>query len=80
MASWYFLVVFVWKSIRDGITREVLTARESLYKQNGLPPMVNIMQIAPAKSRSKKEACHQPAFMDSCLTISHTCLPCVTSR
>ena len=23
MAGWYFLVVFVWKSIRDGITREV---------------------------------------------------------
>ena len=46
--------------------------REPPWKQNGLPPMVNIMLIASAKSRSVRGASHQPAFMSSCLTISHT--------
>ena len=49
-----------------------LTVREPPWKQNGLPPMVNIMLIASAKSRSVRGASHQPAFMSSCLTISHT--------
>ena len=35
--------------------------------------------IASAKSQSVRGASHQPAFMDSCLTISHTCLPCLPS-
>ena len=30
-----------------------------------------------AKSRSVKGASHMPAFMGSCLTISHMCLPCL---
>ena len=51
--------------------------REPPCKQNGLPPMVNIMQIALAKSWSARGASYQPAFMGSCLTISHTCLPCL---
>ena len=34
------------------------------------------MRIASAKPRSVRGASHQPAFMGSCLTISHTCLPC----
>ena len=29
------------------------------------------------KFRSSRGASHQPAFMSSCLTISHTCLPCL---
>ena len=33
-----------------------------------------ILYIASAKSRSARGASHQPAFMNSCLTISHTCL------
>ena len=38
------------------------------------------MLIASAKSRSVREAGHQPAFMSGCLTISHTCLPCLPSE
>ena len=37
------------------------------------------MQVALAKSRSVRGASHQPAFMSSCLTISHMCLPCLLS-
>ena len=33
------------------------------------------MLIAAAKSRSARGASHQPPFMGSCLTISHTCYP-----
>ena len=48
-----------------------LTTREPPWKQNGLPTMVNTMQIASAKFRSVRGASHQPAFMSSCPTISH---------
>ena len=44
------------------------TARELPWEQNGLPPMVNIMRVALAKSRSIRGASHQAAFMGSCLT------------
>ena len=37
------------------------------------------MLIASANSRSARGASHQLSFMDSCLTISHTCLPCLPS-
>ena len=36
--------------------------------------------IASAKSRSARRASHQLAFMDSCLTVSYMCLPCLPSR
>ena len=39
--------------------------------------MVNFMLIALAKSKNTRGASHQPAFMRSCLTISHTMLPCL---
>ena len=38
------------------------------------------MLIASAKSQSTRGASHQPAFMSGCLTISHTCLPCLPSE
>ena len=38
------------------------------------------MLIASAKSRSVRGASHQPASMSGCLTISHTCLPCLSSE
>ena len=31
------------------------------------------------KSRSPRRASHQPTLMDSCLTIIHTCFPCLLS-
>ena len=34
-----------------------------------------IIGIASAKSQSARGVSQQPAFMGSCLTISHTCLP-----
>ena len=37
------------------------------------------MQIASTKSRSIRKASHQPAFMGSCLTVAHMCLPCLPS-
>ena len=41
--------------------------------------VINKSYIMMGKSQSAKEACHQPALMGSCLTISHTCLPCLSS-
>ena len=37
-------------------------------------------KIALARSQSVREVFIQAGFMDGCLTISHTCLPCLTSR
>ena len=45
--------------------------------QDGLPPMVNIMWVASAESRSVRGASHQPIFMGDCLTICHMYLPCL---
>ena len=38
-------------------------------------PLSQIMRVALSKSRSERGVSHQPAFMGSCLTISHRCLP-----
>ena len=35
------------------------------------------MWIASAESRSVRGASHQPIFMGDCLTVCHTCLPCL---
>ena len=48
-----------------------MTTREPPWEQNKLPPMVDTMQVAPAKSWSVRGASRQPASMGSCLTISH---------
>ena len=48
-----------------------MAAREPPWEQNGLPPMVNIMWVASARSRSVRRASHQPASMRNSLTISH---------
>ena len=50
---------------------------EEKKEQNELTP--NIMQILLAKCQSARAACCQPAFMGSCLTISHMCMFCLTS-
>ena len=52
-----------------------MTPTEPPCKQNGLPPVINVMLIALANSRAQGEQSHQPAFMGNCLTISHMCLP-----
>ena len=58
-----------------------MAAREPPWKQNGLPPMANIMQIASAKSRGMGGASHQPGFIGGCLnTLVHMCLPCLPGR
>ena len=49
-----------------------MTAREPPWEQNELLPMVNIIQIASAKSWSVIGA-SQPAFTGSRLTIGHMC-------
>ena len=54
-----------------------MTAREPLWEQNGLSPIVNIMRVDSAITRSVRGASHQPAFMGSCLTISHIWKPCL---
>ena len=56
-----------------------MTTSEPPWAQNELPPMVNIMRVASAKSRNMKEASHQPTFMGSCLTISQMWQPCLPS-
>ena len=49
-----------------------MTTRVPPWKQNRLPPMVNIMRVASAKSPSMRGASHHPTFMGHCWTISHT--------
>ena len=39
-----------------------------------------VRQIASSKSQSMRGASHQPVYMGSCLTITHTYLPCLPSR
>ena len=39
-----------------------------------------IMYVVSAKSQSVSGTSHQPAFIDSCVTISHTRLPCLPGR
>ena len=46
-------------------------AGEPAWEQDALPPMVNIMQVVPAKSQSVRGASHQLSSMDRRLTISH---------
>ena len=46
-----------------------MEVREPPWGQDELPPMVNIMRVALAKSRSVMGASHQQAFMGSWLTI-----------
>ena len=41
---------------------------------------LNNVRISSAKSRSGRGLSHQTADMGSCLTISHTHLPCLPSR
>ena len=41
--------------------------------------LYNFLLNTSAKSRSVRGASHRPAFMSSCLTISHTRLPCLPS-
>ena len=53
---------------------------ECTRKQNGLPPVVNVLLIALTKYWSARVASHQPAFIGSCLTICHTFLPHLTSE
>ena len=50
--------------------------KESLWKQNGLPLMVNIMQNSLAKYQTMRRASHQPVIKGSYLNISHMCLSC----
>ena len=42
--------------------------------------MINAMLIASDNFWNASGASHQPAFIGSCLTISHICLPCLPSR
>ena len=51
-----------------------LKTREPTWEQNGLTPMFNIMQIALAKCWSARGVSHEPAFMDSCPTITSHCV------
>ena len=55
-------------------------AKELPEKQNRLPPMINVMLIASAKSGCAREPSQQPDSMSVCLTISHPCLPCLPSE
>ena len=42
--------------------------------------LVLFRRIVLARSWSVRGASHQPAFMDSCLTNNHTCLPCLVDK
>ena len=56
-----------------------MEVREPPWGQDELPPMVNIMRVALAKSRSVMGASHQQAFMGSWLTIGQVWQPCLPS-
>ena len=84
------LVLPVQKSVGDWLTGNAfpvlnqvcgwlgqeLGSQGASRKQNGLPPMVNVILIATAKWQSARGASHQPVFLGSCLTISNTYLVC----
>ena len=73
----------VWKSDGDwlfGKANRNLTTIEAPWKQDGLSPSAKVLLIALANSRRSRGASHQPTFMRSCLTTSHTCLSCLPSR
>ena len=57
-----------------------LSKLKKLYFQEKLLKHFYTMLIASAKPRSARGASHQPAFMSGCLTISHTCLPCLPGK
>ena len=42
--------------------------------------ILGYMQIASIKSQRMRGVSHQPPFVGSCPTFSHTCLPCLSSR
>ena len=69
-----------WGSWVCGYLGQDLDDKGAPMKQIGLLPMVNIMQIAWAKSLSERGASHQPTFMNSCLAISYTCFSCLPRR
>ena len=57
-----------------------LLRRPSASNKKSLGKVVfGIIYISSAKSRSARGASHQPAFMDSCLTISHARLARLSS-
>ena len=78
-----FMIVFSLQRLSKefvGSWSRNLMARLLPWEQNGVPPIFNIMQIALAKCRSARGASHQTAFMGSCPTISHMCMPCLPIR
>ena len=68
---------------QPNIFEEKIFARQKLtlwIKLDIKSQILAYMQIALAKSRSTMRASHHPAFMGNCLTINHTCLPCLPIR
>ena len=56
----------------QGIRSRRLVYKEMVEVQSSYKKiLLLVMLIASANSRSVREASHQPAFMGSCLTISH---------
>ena len=53
---------------------------EEKYQGNRKKKFCCMLYILSAKSQSARGASHQPVFMGSCMTISHMCLPCLSSR
>ena len=64
------------EKIRIGVRLSRVIKKKS--RDNMQHPRTSIVQITLAKSRSTKEASYQPAFIGSCLVISHTCFSWVT--
>ena len=68
------------ESAKDAITKaELIWALKSVSSHFSYSASDNML-IASAKPRSARGASHQPAFMSGCLTISHTCLPCLPGK
>ena len=59
----------------------VLQTKIKIEKKTAINQILSdLLLIASAKPRSARGASHQPAFMSGCLTISHTCLPCLPGK
>ena len=50
-----------------------------LKKYTVVKAVVKVMLIASAKFWCARRTFHQPAIIDSCLTISNMCFPCLPS-
>ena len=74
-----FIILVVWNAVTAGGWVVLALGRSCLVSDENSSPLFRVFfsHIVSARSQSVRGAFHQPAFMDSCLTINDTYLPCL---